>query len=264
MKKYRKFLLVAVMMTVILAIFLSGCSAFGKKDETAVQFGKFTYRGNQLLSFKQADIDAREAQAMLPVTPKSPVVSASSVDAPPILIEQTPDELVSRFLQAYQGVVITSKFWETNSEGVAQEKVYSDELNGADFKVMLQRNEISISTGIVIKNIISYPNLINSFEVANENFKNSSNFETSPFPKVFTYHRAATQFVLQTHNFVEISSSGSGGLSCSYLQENESLYDLEGKTEKFQSSLGMKMQTKIGTQYEETVFSVEIKWQLKV
>lgn len=264
MKKYRKFLLVAVMMTVILAIFLSGCSAFNKKGETAVQFGKFTYRGNQLFSFKQADIDAREALGMLPVTPKSPVVSASSVDAPPILIAQTPDELVSKFLKAYQGVVITSKFWETNSEGVAVEKVYSDELNGADFRVMLQRNEIGISTGIVIKNVITYPELIDSFEMTNKDFALSPNYETSPFPKIFTYHRAATQFVLQTHNFVEISSSGSSGLSCSYLQENESLYDLEGKTEKFQSSLGMKMQTKIGTQYEGTIFSVEMQWQLKV
>ncbi len=265
----RNILKIAVVAMLIVSI----CTLFvacNKDDETSATFGMFSFRGVYLTSYKTADITETQAKSMITTAATDEDASAKALSLADESGEDqtvstaTPASLVNEYLEKYKSITIVSRFWDEDSEGNIIVDEYTDELLASDFKSALEKNEVSISTGIVVPNLLVYKEKIDAFEVANENFKAQDDYNVSPFKDLYTYHKNDTNFVLRTHYFVEISSSKIGGASCSYIQENESEYFLDGRMTRFQSSLGTKLQTKKGTQCEGTIFEVLITWNEKV
>lgn len=228
-------------------------------------FGMFSYRGVYLTSYKTSDITETEAKDMIPygINQKDSIASTLKSSAKAVN-ETTPESIVNEYLTKYKSVSVVSRFWYEDENGnIRSEDSQPDEIFGTDFKTILEKNEIQISTGIIIPNIIMYKELIDRFEEANENFKLQDDYIVSPFKDLYTYHRNDTNFVLRSHYFVEIPASQIGGASCSFIQENESEFYYDGRMSRFQSSLGTKLQTKTGTQCEGTIFEIIITWNEK-
>ena len=228
-------------------------------------FGMFSYRGVYLTSYKTSDITETEAKDMITIGENQTDAVLNSLSASTQNVNDTiPENIVNAYLTQYKSISVVSRFWYEDENGnIYSQDSQPDEIFGTDFKTVLEKNEIQISTGIIVPNVIVYKELFDEFETANENFKLQENYIVSPFKDLYTYHKNDTNFVLRSHYFVEIPASQIGGASCSFIQENESEFYYDGRLTRFQSSLGTKLQTKTGTQCEGTIFEIIITWNEK-
>lgn len=262
-RTFLKLTVVAMLIVSVCALLVACNNDKGNNNST---FGMFSYRGVYLTSYKNADISETQAKDMITTAVNEEQELADSLNmatATEEVVAVSHAALVEEYLAKYKSITVTSRFWTEDEKGEIVVQEYTDEILGSDFKSVLENNQIAVSTGIVVPNILIYKEKIDAFEVANEAFKQQENYNVSPFKDLYTYHKNDTNFVLRTHFFVEISSSQIGGASCSYIQENESMYFMDGRMTKFQSSLGTKLQTKMGTQCEGTIFEILITWNEK-
>lgn len=230
---------------------------------TRIEFGKFTCGGKRLYSFKKVDIAYEEAYKL--------VSSSNNIEKEDLALSGENTDNATEYqigspeyyAQEYAMLTVTSKFYNIGETGELEVQIYNVELSGTDLLNALRNNEIVISTGVVVKDLIANSANIENFEKKNIEYRNDPMSIASPFRDIYTYHRNGDNFVLQTHNFVEIPSTEIGGMSASYIQENETIFDFEKKASKYQSSLGMKIQTKDGTIYNGIIFEVQFKWTAK-
>lgn len=269
MKKLFK-VLSLVALALVLTFTFTACS--GCSGATGGRFGYFSHDGYYLTSFKVKDIELVDARDILSKSPIAVSSSGSSNGAAAMSLDPgnqssapTIDEaLVNKYLTKYSGIKYTMTYWTTSDSGSAVKESKTFEENSYDFQNILLANSLQMSSGIYVHNLICYQDLVEYFSSASEEFKAQDDYYLSPFLEKYTYHESAKScLVMQQHTFVNISASESGGITCSYLQENETLYDDENKVTNFQSSLGMKIQNPAGTQYEGTVIEVEFEWLLK-
>lgn len=230
-------------------------------------FGRFDYNGKWLYTFKDLDITFDEAISLVKdsftdvFTPEAVSYAESSAEIIPS--SEVSESVVNYYLSQYASLTVISTFFDENENGETVEENVTVEIRGEDLKHALTVNEISLSTGIVIRDILCTPEGLAYYEEKNKEFHENPDHYVAPFRDIYTYHKSNAQFVLQTHTYVAISSSQVGGMSACYIQENESIFDLERKAQKFQSSLGMSIQTKNGTKNEGIIFTVQFIWNEK-
>ena len=217
-------------------------------------FGRFDYNGKWLYSFKNLDITFDEAITLVRDS-MSGVFASESADSSAesetiISSSEVSEDVVNYYLSQYASLTVTSTFYNEGANGETVEEKTTVEIRGEDLKHALTVNEISLSTGIVIRDILCTPEGLAYYEQKNVEFHEDPDHYVAPFNDIYTYHKSNAQFVLQTHTYVAISSSQVGGMSACYIQENETIFDLERKAQNFQSSLGMSIQTKNGTKNE--------------
>lgn len=230
-------------------------------------FGRFDYNGKWLYSFKNLDITFDEAITLVRDS-MSGVFASESADSSAesetiISSSEVSEDVVNYYLSQYASLTVTSTFYNEGANGETVEEKTTVEIRGEDLKHALTVNEISLSTGIVIRDILCTPEGLAYYEQKNVEFHEDPDHYVAPFNDIYTYHKSNAQFVLQTHTYVAISSSQVGGMSACYIQENETIFDLERKAQNFQSSLGMSIQTKNGTKNEGIIFTVQFVWNEK-
>lgn len=230
-------------------------------------FGRFDYNGKWLYSFKNLDITFDEAITLVRDSMSGAFASESadsSAESETIISSsEVSEDVVNYYLSQYASLTVTSTFYNEGANGETVEEKTTVEIRGEDLKHALTVNEISLSTGIVIRDILCTPEGLAYYEQKNVEFHEDPDHYVAPFNDIYTYHKSNAQFVLQTHTYVAISSSQVGGMSACYIQENETIFDLERKAQNFQSSLGMSIQTKNGTKNEGIIFSVQFVWNEK-
>lgn len=230
-------------------------------------FGRFDYNGKWLYSFKNLDITFDEAITLVRDSMSGAFASESadsSAESETIISSsEVSEDVVNYYLSQYASLTVTSTFYNEGANGETVEEKTTVEIRGEDLKHALTVNEISLSTGIVIRDILCTPEGLAYYEQKNVEFHEDPDHYVAPFNDIYTYHKSNAQFVLQTHTYVAISSSQVGGMSACYIQENETIFDLERKAQNFQSSLGMSIQTKNGTKNEGIIFTVQFVWNEK-
>lgn len=230
-------------------------------------FGRFDYNGKWLYSFKNIDITFDEAITLVRDSMSGAFASESadsSAESETIISSsEVSEDVVNYYLSQYASLTVTSTFYNEGANGETVEEKTTVEIRGEDLKHALTVNEISLSTGIVIRDILCTPEGLAYYEQKNVEFHEDPDHYVAPFNDIYTYHKSNAQFVLQTHTYVAISSSQVGGMSACYIQENETIFDLERKAQNFQSSLGMSIQTKNGTKNEGIIFTVQFVWNEK-
>lgn len=230
-------------------------------------FGRFDYNGKWLYTFKDLDITFDEAMTLVKNYMSdafSSEAAISSAEAETIVSSsEVSESVVNYYLSQYASLTVISTFFDENENGETVEENTTVEIRGEDLRHALTVNEISLSTGIVIRDILCTPEGLSYYEQKNQDFHEDPDHYVAPFKDIYTYHKSNAQFVLQTHTYVAISSSQVGGMSACYIQENETIFDLERKAQNFQSSLGMSIQTKNGTKNEGIIFTVRFIWNEK-
>ena len=236
-------------------------------EEVKSVFGRFDYNGKWLYSFKNLDITFDEAITLVRDY-MSGVFASESADSSAesetiVSSSEVSEDVVNYYLSQYASLTVISTFYNEGANGETVEEKTTVEIRGEDLKHALTVNEISLSTGIVIRDILCTPEGLAYYEQKNVEFHEDPDHYDAPFNDIYTYHKSNAQFVLQTHTYVAISSSQVGGMSACYIQENETIFDLERKAQNFQSSLGMSIQTKNGTKNEGIIFTVQFVWNEK-
>lgn len=246
---------------------LTLCSCKNNTENKPKTFGEFSYNGKYLTEYAAKEITANEAKAI--INKKAAYASTSSfvvecdyiadtynVSEDIINAPKPSESLVTSVVQSYGKLTTTTKYYVPEGNE-AKEKV--DELTGAEFKLHLQKNEITPFNQLVAKNLLMFDELIDFMEQENENFKNSST--VAPFRNIFTYHTDGNDnLIIQTRDFAEIASSVGGGIGCNYRQDTEIVYDSELKISKWQTSLGVTLATPNGTVKQGYILEVDFDW----
>lgn len=228
--------LLCALLLVACCLTMSGCSDKSEK------FGLFSHDGYSLTTLKKNDLSYEQARS---------IVAKNSVSKRGLTTDQV-EELTS----TYNSLTIYVTYWDSNTDKVdVQTKI----INGRDLTDMFTANEISISSGVLVKNIFMSDPLLNELEEKNSGFTN-----TIYFNSLYSYHEDADErLVIRSNDFQEITTDVTGGISAAFIQENEVLYDNNNLITKFQSSFGMQFNTLGSTQLHGTVLEVDFEWQLK-
>ena len=265
-KSRKNFLKIIGLMTLVIMLSFSGLLVGCKEEEpptVPLIFGEFDYNGKYLYDFATADITAVEAKNLI----TSGNTSGQALNASKIITlnaskPAVPSDKITYILQEYSSCIITTKYYIAGKE---EQQTKHDELQGTDFRAMLEANEISPFNQLIAKNIVMYPELIDYMEESNNEFKVSEISTIAPFKDVFTYHKNETgNLVIKTRDFAEIPASTGGGIGCSFRQDTEILYDADHKISKWQTSLGLWSTTPNGTSKQGYILEVEFKWVKKV
>ena len=253
-------------LTLLLAIVLilsclmaTGC----RRHQT---FGRFSYNGKWLTSFAVKDISYSQARNIVSKGSKSALYqnntpSLLSVDTTSQTIPTPSDALVTSILNKYASVTVITKYYVVNEK---KQQTKENIIHGTDLKNALTDNKFVPFSQTVANGIIIFDDLLVFMDEQNTEFKESEKNTVAPFKDIFTYHADSKgHIVIQTHDFVEIPSSVGGGISCSYVQDTEQLYDAENKLVKWQTSLGVYTATAEGTMQQGYILEVEFIWNEK-
>lgn len=249
----------------LIAVALVGCSVPTSADHS-LHFGQFGYKGRMLPEYAVRAITATEAKRLIagdtPMTASVKIAAKTvlaSVGASYDIDDCTPPEaLVNRVLQEYSECILTTKYYV---EGSDQIQTKEDRLLGTDLKYMLSINQFVPFSQLVAKNILVYDDLIESMEEQNRLFERSEAALIAPFRAIFSYHTDDSgNLVIQTRDFAEIPSSVGGGIGCSYRQDTEIVYDVEGKMTLWQTSLGLYSSSPQGTMQDGYILEMSVEW----
>ena len=262
MKKFR----VLVMIVALMLLFsLSGCS-FGANGRNK-QFGAFSYNGVSLVEYAVKQITAQQAKEIVPLANSMPIASAS-VGTYSIRNQTTPEdntlpnEVIKAILTNYSGCCITTKYYLENDDQLQSK---TDKIVGTDFKNLLEQNQFAPFNQLVAKNIVVYDELIDYMEEENQLFQDSTSGLIAPFRTIFSYHTGEDgNLIIQTRDFAEIASSVGGGVGCSYRQDTEIVYDMEGKMILWQTSLGISTSAPQGTMRQGYILEMSVEWLDKI
>lgn len=240
----------------------AGCSKDKGGDNTE-QFGQFTYLGRKLVEYAVEDISSSDVKDKLVNLNINIGAKASSADIyegeinPPTPSEQ----LVIDLKYKYSNCDVTIKYYTVDSD---DQQSKTSVLGGDDYDDTLRKNEYRVTNQIIVKNLILYSDLIDYMEEENEAFEErlKQGTEKSPYNCVFSWHLSKNkELVIKQHDFVEISSAVRGGVSCSYLQDIEMVYDEEYKIKKWQTSLGIYTETpNDGTVKQGYIMEIDFNW----
>ena len=82
-----------------------------------------------------------------------------------------------------------------------------------------------------------------------------------PLRRFFSYHTGEDgNLIIQSRDFAEIASSVGGGVGCSYRQDTEIVYDIEGKMVLWQTSLSTSTSTPQGTMRQGCILEMHVEW----
>ena len=102
-------------------------------------------------------------------------------------------------------------------------------------------------------------------EEENIRFQNSDVGLIAPFKTIFSYHTGEEgNLIIQSRDFAEIASSVGGGVGCSYRQDTEIVYDMEGKMVLWQTSLGISTSAPQGTMRQGYILEMHVEWIEKI
>ncbi len=272
----KKFKIISLLLVLVLACSLCACSSEEnavKENNNVVQFGTFGYNGALLTDYAVNCISAEKAKEILPLSnnKESEVVSmvegASTMSLRNVIEANTennvlPNEVVRSILTNYAGCYITTKYYLENSEDI---QTKTDKLVGTDFKSFLIENQFIPFNQLVAKNVVAYDELIDYMEEENTRFQNSDVGLIAPFKTIFSYHTGEDgNLIIQSRDFAEIASSVGGGVGCSYRQDTEIVYDMEGKMVLWQTSLGISTSAPQGTMRQGYILEMSVEWIEKI
>ena len=266
MKKNKILLL---LLAFVMAVNLSACSS----EENAVeigelQFGTFGYNGAFLTDYAVNTITAERAKEILPLSNNErtedivSTMSLRNVIGSSTESSALPDEVVRSILTSYAGCYITTNYYLENSADVQSK---TDKLVGTDFKSFLVDNQFTPFNQLIAKNVVAYDELIDYMEEENSRFQNSDVGLIAPFKTIFSYHTSEEgNLIIQSRDFAEIASSVGGGVGCSYRQDTEIVYDMEGKMVLWQTSLGISTSAPQGTMRQGYILKMHVEWIEKI
>ncbi|MGN0804171.1 MAG: hypothetical protein ACI4MS_02190 [Candidatus Coproplasma sp.] len=244
------------------ACLLTGCSKDSSPSNQNI-FGEFGYKGRYLYSFATQSILAKRAKEIISNN-FSINTSAKSTSSPlSAEIEYTPDEqTVQYILDTYSACTIVTKYYVENTD---QQQTKTDYCVGADFNNLVKANEYAPFSQLVAKYLISSPEMIDVMEALNNEFKSSGESEVAPFSEKFSYYtNGRGGLVIQARDFSQIPASEGGGISASYRQDTEIMFDNQNKIQKWQTSLGLYCASPQGTIKQGYILEMEFAWELRV
>ena len=239
-------------------------AACANGEDSITQFGEFGYNGIYLTAYAKHQLTFDEAKQL--VNKNSSVASFNTRPASARLlsITQLPlpsEELIEYYVNKYSACQITTNYY---IEGSGDKQIKTDIIQGTDLRNAIKGNKFEPYAQLVTKYIICFPELIDSMETANEAFKKSEQAGVVPFSNIYSYHESSNKnLVIQLSDYSEISSSESGGISASFRQDTEIMYDGDNKINKWQTSLGLIYSTPQGNSKQGYILEVEFKWQTK-
>jgi len=244
----------------------------GQDNSNCEDFGSFPVNGQYLTSFQNADttiFGAKEdisqnsvSEVASNLKQKNPTVNYASDD------DDDDDDRVTEILDNFGYIEITSYFYEQNQEtNLFEEISYSDKHSGVTLQSILTKNSVVFNEGLSANYLYLTSDILDEFKLVNLQFEESEDSNLYPFTQIYSYHeyvdQSEKQFVLQTNDFTQISSDNVGGTTCSFIQQNEIIYNKAGMAEKFQSALGIMVQSKSNTQFYGTQFRCDFNWVVK-
>lgn len=262
---------------------LSGC---GKNDSKVVNtFGEFSYKGITLIANAVNTITADQAKDIInnnsiqstnesimlvedeTVDPEQelPEVGEDDDDVPSedltldkLVMPSLPSSLVDAQLYLYSHCNIVTYYYESHT---LERLNKTDIIQGGNLTRMLINNEYSPYGQLEINSIIMIDEILDIMKLSNDLFRNQSDYNSSPFRDIYTFHtNAQGNLVVQIHQFEQIDASISGGISSSFRQDIELVYDEHNKLTHWQASLGIYTATPSGTLQEGYIFESTFEW----
>lgn len=239
-------------------------AACHKGGGNAAQFGIFGYNGIYLTDYAERQINSAEAKQLIGDNLSLASSGVGPASARLLSDKQLPlpsEELIEYYINKYSACQITTNYYV---EGNDDKQVKVDIIQGTDFRSALEENSFVPYAQLVTKYIVCFPELIDSMEEANDAFTESEQASVVPFNNIYSYHESGDGYlVIQLRDYSEISSSVSGGISASFRQDTEIMYDDDNKITKWQTSLGLIYSTPQGKTEQGYILEVEFEWQIK-
>ena len=265
----KKVKIISLLLALAMAFSLCACSSEETTEQKeSVQFGTFGYNGAVLTDYAVSAITAEKAKEILPLSNNKEMEEvASTMSLRNVIGSSTedsvlPNEVVRSILTNYAGCYITTKYYLETSEDI---QTKTDKLVGTDFKSFLIENQFTPFNQLIAKNVVAYDELIDYMEEENARFQNSDVGLIAPFKTIFSYHTGEDgNLIIQSRDFAEIASSVGGGVGCSYRQDTEIVYDMEGKMVLWQTSLGISTSAPQGTMRQGYILEMHVEWIEKI
>lgn len=240
----------------ISALDLVSCKKSEPKNE---QFGLFSVGGKTLISQAETEMSYNEAKDFL-----TKIMMNQNRGEKSLLSRRDntlPSDEASRILSEYGGVEIDYTYFDINGD----EKNGTFKLDGSDFAIHVRSGQIPLFYGISITDLVANPEILDYYQLQNEEFKKLPNYEVFPFANIYTYHQTfdKSSFVLQVHDFTELPNSVgyASGFSSTYIKENEVVYDSTSRLiTLYQTSQGIKLQYPDGTGLYGALFKAQFAW----
>ena len=260
MKKHIKSALV-IALAASQALAFCGCAG-DPVEPVKKMFGKFDYYGVYLTEYAVRAISSAEAKAKVLKNhieaAISPASNAARADGTQKRTISPSAELADEIFARYSECNVTTTYYD-NGETTAKKK--TDKYSGTELRNMITQNYVSPYAQMYATNIIAFDDLIEYMDQMNASITTADNL---PFDKYFTYHLDSNDnFIVHTSDFSEISSSTGGGISTSFRQDTEIVYDSTYKVSKWQTSLGLNIATPTGTISQGYILEMDFDWTVK-
>lgn len=231
--------------------------ACGKSE----QFGAFGVDGQTLMQYGQDSITAEEATALILENAEECGQDVHGYTAPATLGDMPlpTAAFVSNIMSNYASCTLTTIYY-ADGEEMSQELF----VEGASFKAMLESNSISPFAQLLIKQVVISPDMIAHMEAQNTAFRLAPGYDLAPVKELYSYYTDRDgNLVVQIKDYQNIAADGKGGVSCTYRQDVEIVYDSQNKISYWQASMGVSSATPTGPMAQGTIMKVEFLWQEK-
>ncbi len=257
MKKHIKSAIVAAL-AATQALAFCGCAGTPSETEPK-KFGQFGYYGVYLVDYAVKAITSSEAKTKIGDNNSASAAAVNAArdgDSDQKRTVAPSEEIVNSMLARYSECTVTTTYYD-NGETTAKKK--TDVYNGTDLKNMIAQNYVIPYAQMCATNIIAFDELIDYMDNLNATID-----PALPFKKYYTYHLDSNDnFIVQSRDYSEISSSSSGGISTTFRQDTEIVYDSTFKVSKWQTSLGLNIATPTGTISQGYILEMDFEWTVK-
>ena len=245
------------------ALLVFGCVAFLFACGEEEKFGLFDNDGEVLVENAHEPITAEEAKKLISENAEASGqrVNGSLKSEVPGGMPLPTDVLVTDFTTKYSSCTVTTTYYGEDGEST-QSKFFQS----AELKEMLQKNEFSPFSQLLIKYAVIFPDVITYMEAQNEAFRQSPEYDLAPVQELFSYYTNRDgNLVIQIKSFenLELSGGTAGGVNSVYRQDIEIVYDENNKISFWQGSMGITVAMPDGEVKQGCVMKAEFAWEEK-
>jgi len=283
-KKIGALLLVFTVM--IMAIGFAGCS------DGPEYFGLFAVAGRRLTSFvrssnsvsasqipglinapnwfRSSDADpqsAEDEENQVSILPLGAInTSGSSFMEAGIVFDPNIDAVVFQD-KHYAGINVNVRSWFSNDRNKLEVEDFFLQVTGLTFRSTIQNNTLFLNENVRLVNLLISDGFESWALASNTDFRARPDYTVRPqgINDQFEFFRITLDgqnvLAVRSNAYVEIpAASLIGGSTNQFVQQIEAIYDSTGKMIRYQSSLGIVLNSARGTEFLGTNFEVDIEW----